>query len=166
MHNDSKYVPPALRGGDSRPDYNDEKPGSSPGFRGNSGNYGGRGYDNKRGGGGGGGGGMMNSNNRWQPDNGNERGYPQNSGYNTARDSRGNFGGFNNFGGGRGGGYGGGRDGGYGGGNLYRGNDSRNQFRVNSMGFHGDELPNKKLEEELFDLKDSQTAGINFDKVN
>ena len=37
---------------------------------------------------------------------------------------------------------------------------------TNSMGFHGDERPNQRIENELFHTGESQVAGINFDKVH
>ena len=69
-------------------------------------------------------------------------------------------GGSGGYGGGRGGGYGGGYGGGsrgYGGGGGYA--------RRNSLGYYGDERPNRRLEQELFDSDDAQSTGINFDKV-
>ena len=46
------------------------------------------------------------------------------------------------------------------------GRGQQDGMRMNSMGYHGDEQPNVRIENELFDLKDAQTAGINFDKVS
>jgi len=37
---------------------------------------------------------------------------------------------------------------------------------VNSKGFHGDENPNPRLQRELFEKNDHQSAGINFDKYD
>lgn len=37
--------------------------------------------------------------------------------------------------------------------------------RKNELGFYGDTRPNPRLEQELFHSNDSQTTGINFDKV-
>lgn len=56
---------------------------------------------------------------------------------------------------GSGGGYGGSRGGG----------GYRSGPRKNEMGFHGDTRPNPRIEEELFFTNESQTTGINFDKV-
>lgn len=36
---------------------------------------------------------------------------------------------------------------------------------MNALGFHGDERPDPRLEDELFRKGDGQTAGINFNKV-
>jgi hypothetical protein len=38
--------------------------------------------------------------------------------------------------------------------------------RTNALGLHGDMQPNPRIEDELFNSADSQTTGINFDKVN
>ena len=57
------------------------------------------------------------------------------------------------FRGGGGGGGGGGSGGGYG-------------PKKNSLGYHGDERPNPRVEQELFHKNEAQVAGINFDKVN
>jgi len=38
--------------------------------------------------------------------------------------------------------------------------------RKNALGFHGDEMPNPRVEADLFDLSDQQSAGINFDKYD
>lgn len=35
----------------------------------------------------------------------------------------------------------------------------------NSLGFHGDDRPNPRLERELFNTEQAQQTGINFDKV-
>ena len=66
--------------------------------------------------------------------------------------------------GGRSGGYGGG-GGGYGGSRSYGGGGGGGFSRRNSLGFYGDEKPNRRLEQELFDSDDAQSTGINFDKV-
>ena len=55
--------------------------------------------------------------------------------------------------GGGGGGGGGGSGGGYG-------------PKKNSQGYHGDERPNPRTEQELFHKNEAQVAGINFDKVH
>jgi len=39
------------------------------------------------------------------------------------------------------------------------------ESRKNELGFHGDTRPNPRVEEELFFKNESQSAGINFDKV-
>jgi hypothetical protein len=36
---------------------------------------------------------------------------------------------------------------------------------VNELGFHGDMRPNPRIEDEYFFKNESQSAGINFDKV-
>lgn len=38
--------------------------------------------------------------------------------------------------------------------------------RVNSKGFHGDERPDARLEQQLFHKPHTQTTGINFDKYD
>mmetsp|Transcript_8304 Transcript_8304/g.12386 ORF Transcript_8304/g.12386 Transcript_8304/m.12386 type:complete len:616 (-) Transcript_8304:173-2020(-) len=55
---------------------------------------------------------------------------------------------------------------GYGGGGGYHGGGGGYGPKRNSLGFHGDERPNRRLEQELFDTTDSQSIGINFDKYD
>jgi hypothetical protein len=92
-------------------------------------------------------------------------GYNNNSRFSsfTKRDGEPSYG---SYGGGGGGGGGGGRM------NQQRRdyndrNDRFNSFgpRKNEIGFHGDMRPNPRVEEELFFKNETQTTGINFDKV-
>ena len=55
-----------------------------------------------------------------------------------------------------------------GGGGGYRGGGGgyRNQSRRNERGFHGDMMPDKRLEKQLFGRDDTQTTGINFDNYD
>lgn len=121
----------------------------------------------------------MNTNSRWQSeDSGFNSGGYGSKGYGGSRDGGGygnrDGGGYGRDGGGYGGRDGGGfgRDGGrpsFGGNPRGAPGGGRGQGqdggRVNSLGYHGDETPNVRIEQELFDQKDAQTAGINFDKV-
>lgn len=101
-------------------------------------------------------------------------------------DDRGGYGG--GYGSGYGGGYGaqqygqgqdryGSRGSGYGGGGGYgrtsyggnygsSGSRYHSGAKKNELGFHGDMRPNPRVEDELFFKNESQSAGINFDKVN
>lgn len=47
----------------------------------------------------------------------------------------------------------------------FRPNFYGSESRKNELGFHGDTRPNPRVEEDLFFKNESQTAGINFDKV-
>lgn len=90
-------------------------------------------------------------------------GYETNSRWKLGNDSGGRSGG-----GWGSGGYGGGSGygGGYGGGSSYgSGGGYGYGPRPNSLGFFGDERPNRRLENELFHSGEGQSAGINFDKV-
>lgn len=66
----------------------------------------------------------------------------------------------------RGGGYGGrySTRGGY----YQRDGPSRDTYshRINEFGFHGDLRPNPRVEDDLFFRNETQSAGINFDKVS
>ena len=97
-------------------------------------------------------------------------------GYGGGRDGGGGYGGGRGGGyggggggyGGGGGGYGGGGGGSYGGGGYGGGGygGGGGGTKKNSMGFHGDERPNARMEQELFHTQEVQTAGINFDKYD
>ena len=155
------YVPPNMRG-QSGGRSGDEigaafaTPGGSPPpnvFRGGGGFRGGGSYGGGGGGSyGGGGGGSYGSG-----------GYGGGGGYRGG-------GGYSGSGGGYRGGSGYGGGGGGGGGRQYGGYQGRaggaGYARHNSMGFHGDERPNPRIERELFNLEDTQTTGINFDKYD
>jgi hypothetical protein len=87
---------------------------------------------------------------RWS----NEGGYDgDNRGYNSYGDRS------------SGGGRGNGRS--YGGGNDSRGGSGgySSGARKNEFGFHGDQRPNPRVEQELFHTNEVQSAGINFDRV-
>lgn len=92
-------------------------------------------------------------------DGGRSRGYgygPRDGGYRQE---------FRSGGGGGGGRYGGGGGGGGGRRDFYE-SSYRSGPRKNDLGFHGDMRPNPRVEEELFFKTESQTTGINFDKVS
>lgn len=182
----SKYVPPHLRNSQgSRGDSN--QGGGGGGYRGGGG--GGddpdrRGSYNRDGGGGRGGGGRAYDDNR--RGSGYARGGGGGGGYSDSRrgsyaDGGGGYGGGGDAGGpppptptntrwsgvygGEGGGGGGDRRGSsqsYGGGGGRR--DS--MPRTNERGFHGDMMPDKRLEQRLFDPEGKQTTGINFDNYD
>ena len=187
LSTENRYVPPALRhsagdtqNGDSRNDNLGYGGGSGGGGYGNQrqqGNYdngGGNGFSGGAGFGGRGGDyrsrdqGNYGSNSRWQDNN--SGGY-QGGGYQGG-------GGGGGYHGGRGGGggqsynrggssfyNGDGGGGGGGGGYSDRGGGGGYGAKKNAMGFHGDDRPNPKMEQELFHTNEVQTAGINFDKV-
>ena len=69
-------------------------------------------------------------------------------------------------GGGRGGYGGGGRGYGGGGGGYGGGGGGGSRARTNAQGFHGEERPDKRLEDQLFRKPHAQTTGINFDKYD
>lgn len=145
MQNDPPiYVPPHLRerGGPPAQTYRNDGPDQRYNRGGNQGGWG-KGPREAWGGG--------------EPSRGNHgRGYETNSRWKT-----GNDGGYGPHGGG---GYG--RSGYGGGGGGYHGGGGGYGPRTNSLGFHGDERPNRRLEQELFDSSESQSIGINFDKYD
>ena len=127
-------------------------------------------YDNGGGGYGGGGGGY----------GGGGGGYGGRGGGGGFSRGGGGYGDHGGYGGGRGGGYGGGGGsyggGGYGGGGGSYGGGGGSYggggysggggTKKNALGFHGDERPNARVEQELFHTQEVQTAGINFDKYD
>ena len=167
MQNDAHtYVPPHLRQrGGAEQGRGGDRDGGRGGDRGGD-RRGGGGRDwASEGRGGDRGGGGMSANSRWQ-EGGDDRGGGYGGGYGG---DRGGYGGDRGggYGGDRGGGYGGDRGGGYGGSRGgYGGGGGRRGARANALGFHGDEKPNRRLEEQLFNNPDAQTAGINFDKYD
>lgn len=100
----------------------------------------------------------MSENSRWKESSRDDRG-----GYGGDRRGYGDRGGY----GGGGGGFRGERSsyGGGGGGGRY-GGGGFGAARTNSLGFHGDDKPNRRLEDQLFNNPDSQQTGINFDKYD
>ena len=108
-------------------------------------------------------------NSRWSDDhnNGSYGGYHGNSGgYGMSRGGGGyGYGGGGGYNSNRGG-YGGGRGGG--GSRSYSSRDERfysSAAIVNELGFHGDMRANARIEQELFHTQETNSAGINFDKV-
>ena len=187
LSTENRYVPPALRhsagetqNGDSRNDNLGYGGGSGGGGYGNQrqqgyDNGGGNGFSGGAGFGGRGGDyrsrdqGNYGSNSRWQDNN--SGGY-QGGGYQGGGGGGGYHGGRGGGGGGqsynRGGSsfYNGDGGGGGGGGGGYNDRGGGYGAKKNAMGFHGDDRPNPKMEQELFHTNEVQTAGINFDKVS
>ena len=160
----NRYVPPPLRSGSSSGPPGPSEGGNRP-YSSNT--YDGRYTNSGRGASGGGRynnsgdyrnnyGGNMNNNRGWGGGGGDNfgygGGYNDSSGRGWGGDSR-SYGQNSYGGGGNQGGFYGGGGGGYGG------------PRTNELGFHGDEKPNPRVENELFHTNDTQTTGINFDKV-
>ena len=188
MQNDLRgaYVPPHMRqsGGaeqhDSRQDTRGDSRGGDRSDRG--GNRGGQDWANE--GRGGDRGSNMTANSRWKESGDSDRGGSYGGDRGGYGGDRGGYGGDRGgYGGDRGGGGYGGDRGGYGGdrggyggdrggyrggdrGGGYSGGGGRGTARTNSLGFHGDDRPNRRVEEQLFNNPDSQTAGINFDKYD